>query len=128
MDVYWLILGVLAVWRVTHLLQAEDGPWDIVARLRRTVGSGQLGKMLDCFHCLSLWVAVPPAWQIGNDWKEWIFLWLAFSGGAILLEQLTRRESASSLAMYYEDKEEAHVVLRESEEPVPSDETKPPAA
>lgn len=118
MDVYWLIVGVLAVWRVTHLLQAEDGPWDAVVRLRRSAGNGFLGKLLDCFYCLSLWVAAPAAVLLGDGWKERIFLWLALSGGAILLEQLTRREPAALPATYYEDKEDEHVVLRKSESPV----------
>jgi hypothetical protein len=126
MDVYWLILGTLAVWRITHLLQAEDGPWDIVVRLRRAVGSGFWGKLLDCFHCLSLWVALPPAWLLGHGWKERVFLWLAFSGGAILLERLPQGESALPAALYYEDKENQHVVLRKSENPVPGDQTNPP--
>jgi hypothetical protein len=117
MDIYWLILGVLAVWRVTHLLQAEDGPWDLVVSMRRKVGNGFWGKLLDCFNCLSLWVAVLPAWLVGSGWKEWLFLWLAFSGGAILLEQLTRREPVSLPAIYYEDEEAEYAVLRKSEDP-----------
>ena len=56
---YWLILGVLTVWRITHFLQAEDGPWDIVIRLRRFVGEGLWGRLLDCFYCLSVWIAAP---------------------------------------------------------------------
>jgi len=24
---YWLIVGILVVWRLSHLLHAEDGPW-----------------------------------------------------------------------------------------------------
>jgi hypothetical protein len=128
MEIYWLILGVLAVWRVTHLLQAEDGPWDMVVRLRRFAGNGFWGKLLDCFLCLSMWVAVPAAWLIGSEWKERGFLWLALSGGAILLEQLTRREPASSPALYYEDKENEHVVLRKPEDAVPGDQSTPPAA
>ena len=31
---YHLTLGILATWRVTYFFQAEDGPWDIVVRLR----------------------------------------------------------------------------------------------
>ncbi len=127
MDFYWLILGVLAVWRVTHLLQAEDGPWDLVVRLRRAAGGGFWGKLLDCFHCLSLWVAVPAAWLLGRELTQRIFLWLAISGGAILLEQVTRRESTQPLATYYEDKENERVVLRKSEDSVPGDHTEPPA-
>lgn len=127
MDFYWLILGVLAVWRLTHLLQAEDGPWDLVVRLRRAAGSGFWGKLLDCFHCLSLWVAAPPALLLGRSWKERIFLWFAFSGGAILLEQLTRREPSGPAALYYEDKESDHVLLRKPAAPAPDEQPKPPA-
>lgn len=117
MDGYWLAIGVLAVWRVTHLLQAEDVPWDLVVRLRRLVGGGFFGKLLDCFYCLSLWVALPAALLLGDGWKERALLWWALSGGAILLERLTRKEPASLPATYYEDKEDEHVMLRKSEDP-----------
>jgi hypothetical protein len=127
MDFYWLILGVLAVWRLTHLLQAEDGPWDLVVRLRRVAGPGLWGKLLDCFQCLSLWVAAPPALLLGRSWKERIFLWLAFSGGAILLEQLTRREPFGPAALYHEDKEPDHVLLRKPAAPAPDEPPEPPA-
>jgi hypothetical protein len=125
MDFYWLILGVLAVWRVTHLLQAEDGPWNLMVRLRRALGSSFWGKLLDCFYCLSVWIAIPFAFLLGDGWKEWLLLWLAFSGGAILLERLTLRTPPS--AMYYEDKENEHVMLRKSEDTISDDQTNPPA-
>ena len=35
---YVLIVGILVVWRLAHLLYAEDGPWDAMLRLRRTAG------------------------------------------------------------------------------------------
>ncbi|WP_321477391.1 DUF1360 domain-containing protein [uncultured Paludibaculum sp.] len=85
----WSIVSVLAVWRVTHLLCEEDGPGDLLARLRRALGNGFFGRMLDCFYCLSLWVAAPAAWILGNNWADWILLWLGLSGGAILLERAT---------------------------------------
>jgi len=88
-DLPRLLLGVLCVWRLTHLLQAEDGPWDVVVRLRRAAGDGFWGRLLDCFYCLSLWTAVPIACAIGSTVTEGILLWLAFSGGAILLERST---------------------------------------
>lgn len=98
MSIAGIALGVLAVWRVTHLLQAEDGPWELVARLRRAAGPGFWGQLLDCFYCLSLWVALPAALLIGSGWREWLLLWLGLSGGAILLEQATGRT-----ALYVED-------------------------
>lgn len=88
---YWLTLGILSAWRVTHLLQAEDGPWDIVARLRLWAADGVLGRLLDCFYCLSIWVSLPLAAAIGEGWLERALLWPALSGGAILLQHMADR-------------------------------------
>jgi hypothetical protein len=84
-----LTIAVLATWRFTHLLWGEDGPWNACVRLRRVAGNGFWGKLLDCFYCLSLWIAAPIAWWMGGRWLERGLLWLALSGGAILLERLT---------------------------------------
>lgn len=84
-----LTIAILATWRVTHLLWGEDGPWNALARLRRIAGDGFWGKLLDCFYCLSLWVAAPIAWWTGGQWMERGLVWLALSGGAVLLERLT---------------------------------------
>jgi Protein of unknown function (DUF1360) len=91
MHFYWLTLGVLVVWRITHFFNAEDGPFNIGVRLRRMMGSSVFGDLLDCFYCLSVWVSIPFALWIGSGWKEISLLWLAFSGGASLLERLTSR-------------------------------------
>lgn len=88
---YWLIVGILIVWRVTHLFQAEDGPWDLVVRLRQAVGNGFWGALMDCFYCLSVWVAAPVAVFVGETPIEWLLLWPALSGAAILLERATDR-------------------------------------
>ena len=104
-DLYRLLLGILCVWRITHLFQAEDGPWDVIVRIRRAAGDGFLSKLLDCFYCLSLWVSLPLAWLIGRGLLERALMWLAFSGGAILLERCTAK-SEPYQASYEEDKEE----------------------
>jgi hypothetical protein len=110
--VYWLIIGTLAVWRVTHLFAAEDGPWQAVARLRRRTGDGFFGQLLDCFYCLSLWIAAPAAWLIGESGKERAVLWLALSGGAILLERATARAISAPPVAYHEDPEDGDGMLR----------------
>jgi len=107
-DLYRLLLGVLCVWRITHLFQAEDGPWDVIVHIRRAAGNGFFGQLLDCFYCLSLWVSVPAAWAIGHSAQERILMGLAFSGGAILSERFTSKNTAESpvnQALYEEDKE-----------------------
>src|SRR5262245_45636133 len=106
MQAYWLILGVLAAWRITHLLQAEDGPWRAVAGLRRRAGAGFWGELLDCFYCLSLWVALPLALLLGTGWGERLLLWPALSAGAILLERFVPASPTSPpAAVYVEDVE-----------------------
>lgn len=101
-DLYRLLLGVLCTWRVTHLFQAEDGPWDAIVHIRRAAGDSFFGRLLDCFYCLSLWVSAPLAWAIGRQVVERVLLWLAFSGAAILLERSTAGPPAVE---YPEDQE-----------------------
>ncbi len=118
MKFYWLVLGALAVWRITHLLNAEDGPLDIFARFRRLAGQGFWGDLLDCSYCLSLWIAVPFAWWLGDGWKERFLLWLALSAASILIERLTSRvhEREPGPAQYFEIPEgDQNVMLRTEE-------------
>jgi hypothetical protein len=98
-----LILGILGVWRVTHLLNAEDGPGDSFVWLRRLAGNGFWGSLLDCFYCLSLWVAAPFAVTLGKSPRERLLLWLALSAGASLIERQTSREPAPAAPFYKEE-------------------------
>ena len=82
------LLAVLATWRVTHLLASEDGPADIIVRFRALLGQSIVGKLMDCFNCLSLWIAAPAALFVSRRPLGWLFCWLALSGGACLLERL----------------------------------------
>ena len=84
-----IVMTVLATWRVTHLLANEDGPGDIIFRLRTKLGYGLLGSLMDCFNCLSFWVAAPAAVLLTSDIPSWVVSWLALSGAACLLERLT---------------------------------------
>ncbi len=103
MKAYELALATLCVWRITHLLQAEDGPWDLVVRLRRAAGEGFFGKLLDCFYCLSLWISLPFAFGFGESWRERLLLWPALSAIAIFLERLTAPRTVPPPAPYMED-------------------------
>lgn len=82
-------LAVLATWRVTHLLTSEDGPADLIVRFRSLFGQSWAGKLLDCFYCLSVWIAAPAALFVSRNPVEWLFVCLALSGGACLLERIT---------------------------------------
>lgn len=108
------LLAALATWRLTHLLVAEDGPWKVLARLRRLLGAGFWGELLDCFYCLSLWIAAPLAFCLAATWRERLLLWPALSAAAILLERVTARPAAPA-ALYWEEKETSDGMLRTSE-------------
>ena len=94
---FWarLLLGALATWRVTHLLALEDGPGGSVLTLRKRLGNTWLGRAMDCFQCLSIWVAMPFAlwiqhdWQGWQGWLGWLVSTLALSGAACVIEQAT---------------------------------------
>jgi hypothetical protein len=87
---FWarFVLAVLATWRMTHLLASEDGPADIIVRFRALLGQSIVGKLMDCFNCLSLWIAAPAALFVSRKPLEWFLSWLALSGGACLLERM----------------------------------------
>jgi len=123
MHFYWFVVGTLGVWRIVHLLNAEDGPWDLLVRLRRLAGDGFWGGLLDCFYCVSLWVAAPFAYFLAERWREKLLLWPALSGAAILLERLTAREPPP--AAFTEDEEEEDV-LRQKQGTISARNSGPP--
>lgn len=117
---FWpkLVLAVLATWRLTHLLAREDGPWGGVARLREILGNSLAGRAMDCFHCLSLWVAAPIALWLGTGFVEWLLAWLALSGAACLCERIGQAPAALQ-PVPEEIKGEADGMLRTETQPVP---------
>ena len=96
-----ITIAALAVWRLTHLLQAEDGPLRMFARCRYWLRRMSLSGATDCFYCLSLWVAAPFAMILGSVWEEKLTLWLALSGAAILANRLIEKEPEG--AWFYEE-------------------------
>lgn len=87
---FWIqfVVAVLATWRVTHLLASEDGPADLIVKFRALLGQSLAGKLMDCFQCLSLWIAAPAALFVTRQFLDWLLVWLALSGAACLLERL----------------------------------------
>jgi Protein of unknown function (DUF1360) len=90
MLIYPFIIATLAVWRVTHLIAEEDGPFDVIIKIREKIGNNVIGQLMDCFYCLSLWISMPFAYFISSNWQEGILHWLALSGAACLLQRLKK--------------------------------------
>jgi hypothetical protein len=87
--IYRFIIAALAVWRVTHLISGEGGPWNIIRKFRKSLDRTIWGDLVTCFLCLSLWVAIPFSLLLGTTVKDCLLLSLALSGAAILLERAT---------------------------------------
>jgi hypothetical protein len=104
----WLrfILVALATWRATHLLASEDGPADVVVRIRERLGESFLGRLMDCFYCLSLWVAAPAALAVTHNPWDWPLIWLSLSGAACLLERCGSRAASMQTIEYGEHENE----------------------
>jgi hypothetical protein len=85
------VISTLAVWRLSYLFSQEDGPFDVVIKLRKLIGHGFFGSLLDCFYCLSLWISIPFAVWICDDWAEGIITWLALSSAACILFNISEK-------------------------------------
>lgn len=100
------LMAILAVWRITYFIHAEDGPWNIALNFRaifiesrqnktwvELVPKNVIGEMINCFYCLSIWTSIPVmlylAWL--TDWRYAPLYWFGLSGASILLEMIRRR-------------------------------------
>jgi len=100
-----LVLASLGVWRLSHLVTKEDGPYNVITRARLRLGDRFIGQLADCFACTSLWVAAPAAAlvmsQTGRP-RDIGLTWLALSGAACLLERLPEIPAAAHYTYKYQ--------------------------
>jgi hypothetical protein len=82
---------VIVVWRITHLISSEDGPFDLIIKLRKLLGNSFIGKLMDCFYCLSIWIGFFASFYAENNFEGVIILTIYYSGVAILLEKFTNK-------------------------------------
>jgi hypothetical protein len=87
------LISTLAIWRLSYLFSHEDGPFDVVIKFRKLLGHGFFGSLLDCFYCLSLWISIPFAVLLTNEWLDGIIIWLALSGGACILFKISDKRT-----------------------------------
>lgn len=87
-----LVVAALAVWRLSHLLSRDMGPWDVFERLRLATYGTFVGKLLECPFCNSVWIAAPAAAVIVRSWAEWVVVWLGLSGFVVLAVKATEKQ------------------------------------
>jgi hypothetical protein len=50
-------IAALCVFRLAYMLAYEDGPWDVLYRIRLRLGHSTLGNLMDCPGCSSVWIS-----------------------------------------------------------------------
>jgi len=103
MPIATLAIMVLATWRLSSLLSREDGPYNMLSRLRGKLGvvqnvnsepygTNEFARGLLCMWCNSVWVAAVMAIMacvIGLvDIRMVLYAIFALSAGAILVEEV----------------------------------------
>jgi hypothetical protein len=110
MQWYWLIVGVLGVWRLNHGLVSEAGPWGVLERLRRRLVRNVAGSLVNCFYCSSVWTAAPFSIALNDTWKGRLLLWPALSAGSIIIEKILYPDTFAMTPDYLEDPENPDVL------------------
>jgi Protein of unknown function (DUF1360) len=82
-----LVIAILCVWRITSLICYEAGPFDILIKLRKLMYKLKLGGLVECFHCMGVWVALVITLLIFEPGIISIFQVIAISGGASITER-----------------------------------------
>lgn len=91
-----LILGILAVYRLSQLIAIDLGPYKILQRIRIYLGNHpnsrireSLGMGINCPYCLGFWWALligsilfPP----GLTWIDWAIAVMGIWGGQTILQ------------------------------------------
>lgn len=96
------VLAALAVWRVTHMLLRETGPWGLIRRLRIALGViydredettlvGFRYELTVCMWCLSVWtgtIAVAIMWLVEPVWVRYVlFTPFAISAVCVMIDK-----------------------------------------
>lgn len=94
-DWLWLGISVLVAWRLTSLLCFDSGPFDMMVKVRRVLYRLKLGNLIECFHCTALWISVFVTVAVYELSIATVFLAIATSGGASIIERSLLHESIS---------------------------------
>lgn len=85
-----LLLAVGLVFRLSHAVALEDGPFDIFSRLQARAGGGKnwVGRGLSCVLCVSWWLAVPAVLLLyPATWAEAVLLWGGIAGAVVVIHK-----------------------------------------
>ena len=89
--VVYFALSVLAVYRVSHMIANEDGPFDVFVFIREKAGQRNwIGRGLNCVLCISVWLSIIPAIAMTRS-AEFVLYWFAIAGGVLVIHKYFNR-------------------------------------
>ena len=97
LDLMTFVLLALAVYRLSHMVTNEEGPFELFATLRDALGGNQqatwVGRGIVCFLCVSFWVGLLGAvalwfWQVVA--VQFVVYALALSGATLAFKKWTK--------------------------------------
>ena len=85
-----LVIGILAVYRISRMLALEDGPFDVLSGIREALGQESwVGRGAACVLCISFWLAWPIALLLPvRNWGEYVLTALALSAGVVIVHKV----------------------------------------
>lgn len=90
---FWLIVSILIVWRITYLICFDSGPFDIMLKIRKVLYRLRAGKLIECFHCTSIWISILVVLAIYEINASTVFLIIGIAGGASIIEKIIINET-----------------------------------
>ena len=96
-DVITFLLLALAVYRLSHMVTSEEGPFEAFAKVRDALGGNQqatwVGRGIICILCVSFWVGILGAvalwfWQVVA--VQFVVYALALSGATLAFKKWTK--------------------------------------
>jgi len=101
----WLrvVLAIAAIYRVAQYIYLDDGPFDLLFKLRDRLGTYDLddeglsktgvGRWFACYHCIAKYLAVPAglAVMFPATWSDMILMVLGIAGLASIVGMRFRR-------------------------------------
>lgn len=83
-----LLIWILATYRLTILIVYEDGPFDVLIKLRSSFSINQwLNKGINCPWCVSFWLSLFVLFL-----PTIVTTWLAIAGGVAVIMSFTVSE------------------------------------
>jgi hypothetical protein len=96
-----LIIASLACFRISELITVDDGPGNILLRMRAKLGGyglgedgepeTSLGRGIICPWCVGIWIAAGLAVLLFPVGPMIVIYWLAIAGGQALLQGIAGR-------------------------------------